>query len=139
MRYRVTLTRTQRTEWHVRAADEEAAIDKVCQKLAEPYGYLGMWDKGDIEIVDVVASPNDGITAAAPADGPLLLSVKDAAFTSASPERACMSSLRPVRSSRFTSGGAGSFHGLPWSSSSPHTSPPAALTGEWSRCYLRAR
>jgi excisionase family DNA binding protein len=78
MRYRITLARTQRAELHIRATDEEAALDKVRQKLAEPYGYFGMWDKGEIDIVDVVASPTEGVTASAPSGGPLLLSVKDA-------------------------------------------------------------
>src|SRR5690348_1401955 len=67
-------------ERSVRAPDEDTAVAKVREELSQPYGWFGRWETTalDVEVVSVEA--RDGVnTSAMSDDGPLLLSVADAA------------------------------------------------------------
>lgn len=44
MRYRIRITRAQAAERVVSAKDEDSALDKVRQELAQPYGFFGRWE-----------------------------------------------------------------------------------------------
>lgn len=80
MRYRVLATRVQVAERWVRATDEEDAAKKVQAEFEKPYGYFGAWKTttSEVEVVEaeqvVTIQPNPLAS-----DGPLLLSLKDAA------------------------------------------------------------
>lgn len=79
MRYRFRIIRTQTAERSIRASDEDAAIRKLRDELAQPYGFFGRWEDAalDVELVGVERSVEthvQGVEGAA-----LLLSVKDAA------------------------------------------------------------
>ncbi len=79
MKYRVQVVRTQVAERFVRATDEDAALDKIHEELARPYGLFVSWDTRAVEFGEVEAIPTT-IGPTSPVDGgPLLLSVKDAA------------------------------------------------------------
>lgn len=79
MRYRIRVVRAQVAERVVRAADEDKALEKVQEELRQPYGFLGRWETTatELEVVSV-ESATPGL-ATSPGDGPLLLSVADAA------------------------------------------------------------
>lgn len=65
---------------NVRAADEEDAVKLVQAELERPYGFLGAWQTTNTEIDVVEAkSPIGGAPPALSEEGPLLLSIKDAA------------------------------------------------------------
>ena len=80
MRYKVVVTRVQVAERFVRATSDEDAAAKVQAEFDRPYGYFGSWKTTTSE-VDVVEA--EQTTVIGPAhlanDGPLLLSIKDAA------------------------------------------------------------
>lgn len=79
MKYRIRLVRTQVAERFVRAADEDAALEKVHEEVARPYGLFISWDTQTVEVADIEAMPMT-IGGTSPIDGgPLLLSIKDAA------------------------------------------------------------
>ncbi|GAB3487800.1 hypothetical protein GCM10027572_07690 [Flexivirga lutea] len=80
MRYRVLVTRVQVAERWVRASDEENAAAKVQAEFDKPYGYLGSWKTTTSEVEVVEAEQVAGISSnPLSPDGPLLLSMKDAA------------------------------------------------------------
>ena len=56
MRYVVRVLRAQVAERTVRAADEEAAIQRVREELDKPYGFLGRWTTTSIEVEAIEAS-----------------------------------------------------------------------------------
>ena len=62
----------------VRAADEAAALAKVRAEAAEPWG-LGSWKTVDMNAEVMEIEGTEGITSDDVADGPMLLSVRDAA------------------------------------------------------------
>jgi excisionase family DNA binding protein len=80
MRYKVVVMRVQVAERFVRATSEEDAAAKVQAEFDRPYGYFGSWKTTNSEI-DVIEA--EQTTVIGPAhlsnEGPLLLSVKDAA------------------------------------------------------------
>ncbi len=80
MRYKVVVTRVQVAERFVRATSDEDAAAKVQAEFDRPYGYFGSWKTTTSE-VDVVEA--EQTTVIGPThlsnDGPLLLSLKDAA------------------------------------------------------------
>lgn len=80
MRYKVVITRVQVAERFVRATSDEDAAEKIQAELDRPYGYLGSW-KTTMSEVDVVEAEQTTIIGPThlSADGPLLLSIKDAA------------------------------------------------------------
>jgi excisionase family DNA binding protein len=79
MRFRVRITRGQVAERTVSAIDEEAAVEKIRAELDRPYGFLGLWKIVSTDVEIVAAEPVLGTTPKLPGEGPLLLSVKDAA------------------------------------------------------------
>lgn len=79
MRYRIRVTRAQVTERTVRATDEDAAVAKVQEELERPYGFLGRWETRASEVEVVAAEPATSSAPTIPGEGPLLLSVYDAA------------------------------------------------------------
>lgn len=80
MRYKVVVTRVQVAERFVRAPSEEEAADKVQQEFDRPYGYFGSWKttNSEIDVIEAEQTTVIGPTHLS-ADGPLLLSIKDAA------------------------------------------------------------
>jgi excisionase family DNA binding protein len=78
MRVRVEVRRVQVVEKWVRAADESAALAKVRAEAAEPWG-LGAWKTVDMNAEVMEIEGTEGITTDGMADGPMLLSVRDAA------------------------------------------------------------
>lgn len=80
MRYKVVVARVQVAERFVRATSEEDAAAKVQAEFDRPYGYFGSWKTTGTE-VDVIEAEQTTVINPAPlsADGPLLLSLKDAA------------------------------------------------------------
>lgn len=80
MRYRVLVTRVQVAERWVRATDEEDAAKKVQDEFNKSYGYFGSWKTTTSEIEVVEAEQTTDITPnPLSAEGPMLLSLKDAA------------------------------------------------------------
>jgi excisionase family DNA binding protein len=79
MRYKVVVTRVQVAERFIRATSEEDAASKVQDEFDRPYGYFGSWKTTGTE-VDVIEAEQTTAIKPAPlaADGPLLLSLKDA-------------------------------------------------------------
>jgi excisionase family DNA binding protein len=79
MRYRVMVTRVQVAERYVRATDEEDAATKVQEEFDRPYGYFGTWKTTSSE-VEVIEAEQTTVIKPQPltAEGPLLLSLKDA-------------------------------------------------------------
>ena len=79
MRYRMRVTRVQRAERVISARDEDDALTKIGLELDKPYGLLEDWTTvaTDVEVVgverQVVGSPE------LRDQGPLLLSIPDAA------------------------------------------------------------
>jgi len=80
MRYKVVVTRVQVAERFVRATGEEDAAAKVQDEFTKPYGYFGSWKTTSSE-VDVVEAEQTTVIGPVhlSAEGPLLLSIKDAA------------------------------------------------------------
>lgn len=80
MRYKVVVTRVQVAERFVRAPSEEEAAAKVQQEFDRPYGYFGSWKttNSEIDVIEAEQTTVIGPTHLS-ADGPLLLSIKDAA------------------------------------------------------------
>lgn len=80
MRYKVVVTRVQVAERFVRATSEEDAASKVQAEFDRPYGYFGSWKttNSEVDVVEAEQTTVIGPTRLAE-DGPLLLSVKDAA------------------------------------------------------------
>lgn len=80
MRYKVVVTRVQVAERFIRATSEEVAAEKAQAEFDCPYGNFGSWKTTTSEI-DVVEA--EQTTVIGPmhlsADGPMLLSLKDAA------------------------------------------------------------
>lgn len=69
----------QTTEKTVNATNEEAAVKKIEEELAKPYGFLGGWQTTGTEVEIVEAVPALGESVGPLPGGPLLLSIKDAA------------------------------------------------------------
>lgn len=80
MRYKVVVTRVQVAERFVRATSEEDAAAKVQAEFDRPYGYFGSWKTttSEIDVVEAEQTTVVGPTSLA-ANGPMLLSLKDAA------------------------------------------------------------
>lgn len=80
MRYKVVVTRVQVAERFVRATSDEDAASKVQAEFDRPYGYFGSWKTtaSEIDVVEAEQTTVIGPTSLS-SDGPLLLSVKDAA------------------------------------------------------------
>lgn len=80
MRYKIVVTRVQVAERFVRAPSEEEAAAKVQQEFDRPYGYFGSWKttNSEIDVIEAEQTTVIGPTHLS-ADGPLLLSIKDAA------------------------------------------------------------
>lgn len=79
MRFTVEVVRTQAVERIVRAADEQAAFEKVQAEVDKPWGLYGWETKSvDLRIVSV-NSTVEGIPFADGQGGPELYSVKGAA------------------------------------------------------------
>lgn len=80
MRYKVVVTRVQVAERFVRAPSEEEAVAKIQGELDRPYGYFGSWKTtaSEIDVIEAEQTTTIGPTHLS-ADGPLLLSIKDAA------------------------------------------------------------
>jgi excisionase family DNA binding protein len=80
MRYKVVVTRVQVAERFIRATSEEDAADKVQQEFDRPYGYFGSWKttSSEIDVIEAEQTTVIGPTHLS-SDGPLLLSIKDAA------------------------------------------------------------
>lgn len=80
MRYKVVVTRVQVAERFVRATSEEDAASKVQEEFDRPYGYFGSWKTttSEIDVVEAEQTAVIGPTHLSD-DGPLLLSIKDAA------------------------------------------------------------
>lgn len=80
MRYKVVVTRVQVAERFVRAPSEEMAAAKIQEEFERPYGYFGSWKttSSEIDVIEAEQTTVIGPTHLA-ADGPLLLSIKDAA------------------------------------------------------------
>ncbi|WP_205830541.1 MULTISPECIES: helix-turn-helix domain-containing protein [unclassified Microbispora] len=80
MRYKVVVTRVQVAQRFVRATSEEDAATKVREEFDRPYGYFGSWKTTASEI-DVIEAEQTTVIRPAPLsdEGPLLLSIKDAA------------------------------------------------------------
>jgi hypothetical protein len=57
VRYKIIVRRVQTAERHVRAADEEAAAQKIQAELDRPYGFLGAWQTIDTDL-DIAESEN---------------------------------------------------------------------------------
>lgn len=80
MRYKVIATRVQVAERFVRAPSPEEAAAKVQEEFEKPYGFFGSWKTTGSELDVVEAQETTVIGPAHLADnGPLLLSIKDAA------------------------------------------------------------
>jgi excisionase family DNA binding protein len=79
MRYHVRVTRAQRAERAVRAADEDDAIAKIQAEFDRPYGYFGSWETVASEVEVIHADTTLELTPNLQTDGPLLLSVAAAA------------------------------------------------------------
>jgi len=79
MRYRIRVTRVQVAERSVLAKDEEHAMDRVRAELDQPYGFFGRWQTAAPEAEIVAVEPREGLTPTVPGEGPLLMSIKDAA------------------------------------------------------------
>ena len=79
MRYRIRVLRAQSTERVVRAADEDAALAKVQEELRQPYGFLGHWETTGVEVEVISVESTAPGAEGRPSDGPLLISVADAA------------------------------------------------------------
>jgi excisionase family DNA binding protein len=63
----------------IRAADEDKAIESVEEELRQPYGFFGRWETTatEVDVLGVEATTPGAV--GPPGDGPLLLSVADAA------------------------------------------------------------
>jgi excisionase family DNA binding protein len=79
MRYRFRLIRTQTTERTIRASDEEAAMRKLRDELARPYGFLGRWEDAALDIALLQVESSIEAHGGSVEGGPRLLSVRDAA------------------------------------------------------------
>jgi excisionase family DNA binding protein len=79
MRYHVRVTRAQRAERTVRAADEDDAIARVQAEFNGPYGYFGSWETVASEVEVIHADTTLELTPNLKTEGPLLLSVAAAA------------------------------------------------------------
>ena len=79
MRFRVRINRVQILERSVTATDEEAAVKKIEAELDRPYGLFGPWNTQATEIEILGQEPSIGTSVGPVGDGPMLLSIKDAA------------------------------------------------------------
>lgn len=81
MRFRVVVTKVEVAELWVRAADEDAAAQKVKDELKTTWAYAGHWERKATE-VDVIESETESLSRTAQTiepSGPMLLKLKDAA------------------------------------------------------------
>jgi excisionase family DNA binding protein len=80
MRYRVRAIRVETAEKVVSATDEDDAIRKVQEELAKPYSFFGRWETKALDLQVVSAETRVGEAhSSVPTEGPLLLSVNEAA------------------------------------------------------------
>ena len=82
MRYRFRISRLQTADRTIQAKTEESALNKLRAELREPYGLIGGWQQSgeiEIELVGTEDTYQGGRPLPVDKDGPLLLSVKDAA------------------------------------------------------------
>jgi excisionase family DNA binding protein len=79
MRYRFRIVRTQTAERTIRASDEDAAMEKLREELARPYGFFGRWEDAAMDVELLGAETSVEARGVGVDGGPLLLSVKDAA------------------------------------------------------------
>jgi excisionase family DNA binding protein len=79
VKYRIRVARTDIAERTITATDEEGAIAKMQAELDKPYGVLGQWKTRAIEIMVEEVPTGICVGAAAVPEGPMLMSVKDAA------------------------------------------------------------
>jgi excisionase family DNA binding protein len=73
------VTRVEQAERVISARDEEDAVAKVQAEFERPYGYFGSWTRVGSNIEVVGTKPTLGSSPQPVGDGPLLLSIKDAA------------------------------------------------------------
>jgi excisionase family DNA binding protein len=79
MRYRIRVTRAQVAERAVSAVDEQEAVGKIQAELEKPYSFLGHWTTSAVDIEVIGAEVTQLTSPSLGTEGPLLLSVKDAA------------------------------------------------------------
>ena len=79
MRYRMRVSRMQHTERTINASDEYTAIERLKSQLDQPSGILGPWTTGDVQVEIVGVESRIGKVPNDLSDGPLLLSIKNAA------------------------------------------------------------
>jgi excisionase family DNA binding protein len=79
MRYRIRITRVQVADRSVVAKDEEHAMEKVRAELDNHYGFLVHWQTTATEAKVTAVEPRGGMTPTLPDEGPLLMSLKQAA------------------------------------------------------------
>jgi len=79
MRYRIRITQVHVADHSVVAKDEEHAMKKIRAELDKPYGLLGRWETASTGPEIVAHDPPEGIAPTIPGEGPLLMSMKDAA------------------------------------------------------------
>lgn len=79
MRYRIRITRVQVADRSLLAKDEEHAMEKIRADLDKRYGLLGQWQTASTEAEIIAVEPLDGLTPTVPGEGPLLMSIKNAA------------------------------------------------------------
>jgi excisionase family DNA binding protein len=81
MRYKIVVRRVQIAERHIRAADEDAAAEKIQSELDRPYGFLGSWQTidTDLDIIEAESPLSGPPPQLSDSNGSMLLSVKTAA------------------------------------------------------------
>lgn len=79
MRYRIRVSRVQHTERTINAPDESTAIERMRSQLEQPMGIFGPWTTGDVEVEIIGVESRLGEVSDSMPDGPLLLSIKNAA------------------------------------------------------------
>lgn len=81
MRFKIVVTKVEVAELWVRAADEEAAAQKVKDEMKTTWAYAGHWERKATE-VDVIESESESLartSQTAEPSGPMLFKLKDAA------------------------------------------------------------
>lgn len=79
MRYKISITRVQVADRYYRAPSEEEAAAKAQAEFDRPYGYFGSWKTVGSEVEITAVEPTATGAIDLKGEGPMLLTVKDAA------------------------------------------------------------
>ncbi len=80
MRFRIEIRRVQTVERWVRAPDEESALAKIRADAEDPWGLFGSWRTTEMNAEVLEVENLAGLTPGSLDEGPMLMSIPDAAI-----------------------------------------------------------